>query len=400
MIGRKGAVGSTHLELGPCWPIDTVFYAQIPDELSAKYLAYQLLFLRLKRLDSSTALPSLRREDLEAQLLQIAPMAEQHRIVAAIDEQFSRIDAAVSSLQRVRQNLTRIRAAVLQAAVSGRLVPQDPRDEPASLLVDAIRSRRRVKTKFKFARSADTSGMVAPLPPTWVWTTIGELFEVYVGSTPSRKNASFWHGDIPWVSSGEVAFNRIRLTRETISGEALGNPNTRLHRPGTVMLAMIGEGRTRGQAAILDVAAAHNQNCASIRVSATEMLPEYVYWALVERYERTRVMASGGNQPALNGDRVRAITLPVPPVPEQHRIVAAIDARETILQALNRALEAVAPRASAVRSSILSTAFSGKLVPQDPNDEPASVLLERIATARGSGTVVGSTPSSHSRVFA
>ncbi|MGZ3382969.1 MAG: restriction endonuclease subunit S, partial [Isosphaeraceae bacterium] len=109
------------------------------------------------------------------------------------------------------------------------------------------------------------------LPDAWVWATIGQLFDVFVGATPSRGNPGFWNGDIPWVSSGEVAFGRIRDTREKITNEGLGNPQTRLHPAGTVMLAMIGEGKTRGQAAILDIPAAHNQNCASIRVSDTEI---------------------------------------------------------------------------------------------------------------------------------
>jgi hypothetical protein len=102
-----------------------------------------------------------------------------------------------------------------------------------------------------------------------------------------------WDGDIPWVSSGEVAFNRIKATRETIAPSAVSG-GKRLHPPGTVMLAMIGEGKTRGQTAILDIEAAHNQNCASIRVSETRILPEYVFAFFKERYLETRRGSSGG----------------------------------------------------------------------------------------------------------
>lgn len=102
------------------------------------------------------------------------------------------------------------------------------------------------------------------------------------------------------MSSGEVAFNRIKATRESISAKGLDNSSTNLHPPGTVLLGMIGEGKTRGQVAILDIEACNNQNSAAIRVSETDVLPEYVYSFLEKEYEETRRRGSGGNQPALN----------------------------------------------------------------------------------------------------
>lgn len=138
------------------------------------------------------------------------------------------------------------------------------------------------------------------LPEGWIWTTLGEAFKVYVGATPSRKASEYWEGLIPWVSSGEVAFCEIHETRETITELGLQNTSTEVHPPGTVLLGMIGEGKTRGQAAILEIHASHNQNPAAIRVSETSVPPEYVYHFLKLEYERTRKIGSGNNQPALN----------------------------------------------------------------------------------------------------
>ena len=89
---------------------------------------------------------------------------------------------------------------------------------------------------------------------------LGTLFEISLGGTPSRKKQEYWNGDIPWVSSGEVAFSRIKRTREQITDVGLRDSSARLNPPGTVLLAMIGEGKTRGQPAILDIAASNNQN--------------------------------------------------------------------------------------------------------------------------------------------
>lgn len=148
------------------------------------------------------------------------------------------------------------------------------------------------------------------------------------------------------------------------------------------MLAMIGEGKTRGQSAILDIPAAHNQNCASIRVSETEILPEFIYQFLVSRYEETRTSASGGNQPALNKAKVERILVPVPPLGTQRRIVDKLADLEQERAALRAVLAESDEQASALRGALLNAAFTGVLVPQDPTDEPASALLDRIRAQR------------------
>jgi type I restriction enzyme S subunit len=180
------------------------------------------------------------------------------------------------------------------------------------------------------------------------------------------------------VKSGEVAFCRIEETEETITQSGLANSSTDVHPTGTVLLGMIGEGKTRGQAAILDVPAAHNQNCAALRVSESEIPPEYVYYFLESRYERTRTLGSGNNQPALSKSRVEAMQIPVPPLAEQVRIVAEIDRRCSVIDELEASIEANLTRAERLRQAILKRAFEGRLVEQDPDDEPASALLARI----------------------
>lgn len=179
------------------------------------------------------------------------------------------------------------------------------------------------------------------------------------------------------MSSGEVAFCRIRATRETISNAGLGNAATRLNPVGTVLLAMIGEGKTRGQCAILEVAAANNQNAAAIRVSATPIPPEFIYQVLEERYFRSRRESQGGNQPALNGGKVAEMAIPLPPLNEIVEILRRVsDARSAAADTLSM-LDAEAADAARLKQSILKAAFEGRLVPQDPADAPANALLAR-----------------------
>lgn len=302
---------------------------------------------------------------LKAWPIPIAPRPEQEQIVTAIEEAFSKLDAGEAGLRTVRQLLKRMRDAILTAAVTGRLVPQDPTDTPAAKLLADL----------------GVEPHAADVPTGWALTTVGSVFRVAVGTTPRRDDPSMWGGEVWWVSSGEVAFNRIRSTRETITSKAVLRDG-RVLPAGTVLLAMIGEGKTRGQPAILDVPAAHNQNCASIRVEGTGVSSEWVYTFLASRYSETRRAGSGNNQPALNKRLIEAIEIPIPPPEEQARIVAEVERQTSFLEACERAVDVGLARAAGLRRSVLKAAFEGRLVPQDPSDEPASVLLDRIRAER------------------
>jgi type I restriction enzyme S subunit len=345
--------------------------------------------------------------------LPVAPFKEQHRIVEAIESCFTRLDDAVATLVRVQRNLKRYRASVLKAAVEGRLVPTEAelartegRDyEPASVLLERILAERRRrwdeaelakmkakgktpkddkwKAKYEEPVAPDTEGL-PELPEGWHWSSLGELFDVRVGATPSRAKPEYWNGGIPWISSGEVSFCRIGRTRETISEEGLRNSSTQLNPAGSVLLGMIGEGKTRGQAAILSIAACNNQNSAAIWVGAAGLPPEYVYYFLMGQYEVTRTRGSGNNQPALNKSRVQAIPFPLPPLAEAHRIVAHIEKHESAIESQDKSSWLSLARCARLRQSILKWAFEGRLVDQNPTDEPAAALLERIRAERAS----------------
>ena len=145
---------------------------------------------------------------------------------------------------------------------------------------------------------------------------------------------------------------------------------------------MIGEGKTRGQAAILDTPACNNQNAAAIRVSESGIEPEFVYYFLMGRYEQSRREGQGGNQPALNGKKVKAFAMPLPSIAEMKEIVFQIEEAFSIAEAVEVTCQSELARSMSLRQSILKSAFTGQLVTQDPDDEPANELLARIRAER------------------
>ena len=190
---------------------------------------------------------------------------------------------------------------------------------------------------------------------------IGNVFRVTTGGTPKRSNSAYWSGDIKWVSSGEVAFCRIHDTKEKITMLGVDNSSAKIHPSATVLLAMIGQGKTRGQCAILDCYAATNQNVAAIHVYETLHSPEYVYWWLLASYQKSRTSETGTAQPALSGERVKRMLIPLPAIADQHRIVAELGAFQSEVDMLKRLQVETAAELDALMSSILDKAFKGEL---------------------------------------
>lgn len=209
------------------------------------------------------------------------------------------------------------------------------------------------------------------------------------GTTPRRGDTSYWEeGTVRWVRSGSITNGIIREAREFVTERALRETPLRLWPAGTLLVAMYGEGQTRGRCAELGIEATCNQACAAI--SLLEPLRVYkhvVRLSFDANYSANRRLASGGVQPNLNVGLIKDMVLSLPPPDQQSRIVAEVDRQFSFIDACERAVDAGLVRSAGLRRSVLKAAFEGRLVPQDPSDEPASVLLERIRPERAAQPV-------------
>lgn len=343
----------------PFWNVDTAFGLIPSQQLVSKYLYYFCCYFNFKVLDKSTTLPSLAKRDLENVEMPVPPLDEQTCIVARIEELFSELDKAVDTLKTTKEQLEVYRQAVLKSAFEGKYTIDWRKSNDCSVDNDYLKIKKNNQI-FKDT-SGDENELILKIPNTWMKVRFGEIFDVEVGATPSRQHKEYWNGKIAWVSSGEVRFESINRTHEMITQHGLNNSSTNLQPIGTVLLAMIGEGKTRGQAAILNIPAAHNQNTAAILVSRTPCQPKYVYYFLQLNYENTRRVGSGNNQKALNKERVRAIRFPFAPVEEQVAIVKEIDERLSVCDSIEKTVDAALAQADAMRQSILKQAFERTL---------------------------------------
>ncbi|MFH0287486.1 restriction endonuclease subunit S [Vibrio owensii] len=280
---------------------------------------------------SETLQPNLSPKSLSKINIACPPLAEQQRIVDKLDEVLAQVDTIKARLDGIPAILKRFRQSVLASAVSGKLT-EEWRGQNDSIGFELSEFAEfwaseysKAGKKYSAAKVTEDSQVSSILPNSWLNTCVGKIFDVHVGATPSRKDPMYWEGDIPWVSSGEVAFSLITETNEKITESGLLNSSTKIHPCGTVMLAMIGQGKTRGQPAILRIEAAHNQNTAALRVPEGMCVSEFLYYCLWEKYEETRRVGSGNNQKALNKSAVQNLHFPCPPYNEQKEIVRLVD---------------------------------------------------------------------------
>jgi type I restriction enzyme S subunit len=327
------------------------------EELTKLYIFYFLQTIKLGDYSRATTVPSVRKTDVAQIPAPLPPLSEQHRIVAKIEELFTQLDAGVAALEKAKAQLRRYRQAVLKAAVEGELTSEWREAHAQELQPVSI--------------DADAE----PPPQGWTWAKLGEICETTSGGTPSRKQPSYFDGDIPWLKSGELENGLVRCAEEFITEEGLNNSSAKIIPKDTLLIALYGA--TAGKVGILGIDAAINQAICAI-FTPPEADTKYLFWFF--RHYRDELLNAriGGAQPNLSQRILKKVQIPLPPLAEQRCIVAEVEQRLSVADEMEKAVEQSLKRAERLRQSILKRAFEGKLVPQDPSDEPASVLLERI----------------------
>jgi len=320
----------------------------------------------------------------------------------------------------------KLRELILTFAMQGKLVPQDPNDQPASEFLKAIEAEKQRLVKEGKIKQPKPLPEIKPeeipyeLPNGSEWVRLHNYGVWKSGSTPSRTDSSYYDGDIPWVKSGEVKQGRIIKTDETITQKALESCCLDLNPVGSVLVAMYGA--NIGDIGVLEIEATTNQAvCACKPYSGIDNI--FLSYLLISLKQNFISQSAGAAQPNISREKIIHTVVPLPPLAEQRRIVAKIDQlmarcdeleklrgdrnqkRITIhTAALNRLLTAkesndfstawhfitqhfgelysVKENVAELRKAILQLAVMGKLVPQDPKDEPASELLKAIESEK------------------
>lgn len=298
--------------------------------------------------------------------IQVPPVPEQLRIVAAIEDAFSLLDAGEASLHATRTRLKRMRDSVLAAAVTGQLVPQDPTVPPA-------------------VPGWEVADAQMELPLGWKSLALGSVLREPMRNGMSAVRSSADGGlpifSISAVTTGDFGERNIKLTAGDWgrAAELWAQPGDifvqRSNTPELVGTARLYRGRP-GVAVFPDL-------LIRIRPNPNWCLPEWLELVLsapqVRRLVRSQAKGLSGSMPKISQPVLARLPVPIPSGEEQARIVVEVERQISFIEAAERTLEGALVRSTGLRRSVLKAAFEGRLVPQDSSDEPASVLLERIA---------------------
>jgi type I restriction enzyme S subunit len=300
--------------------------------------------------------PAIRSKDVRGFSSGLAPLAEQKRIADKLDALLARVDACRERLDRVPAILKRFRQSVLAAATSGELT-REWREERG-------------------------------LTRDWAEIRVEEIAFVGTGATPRRSNGAFYSASgTPWITSAMTGLAFVTEAEEFVSEAAITAHRLKKYPAGTLLVAMYGEGKTRGQVTELRIEATVNQACAAICVDERKALTAFVRLVLEANYLKMRDLAEGGNQPNLNLSKIRKFPLLLPSLEEQRAITGRVDAIYERLRRTDAHLTIARRDVDRVAQVALVKAFRGELVPQDPNDEPASALLERVRRERAGAPI-------------
>ncbi len=281
-------------------------------------------------------------------------------------------------------NTKALRQKILDLAIHGKLVPQDPNDEPASVLLERIRAEKerlvkegKIKRPKKTKATSDKphyENVPFEVPSSWVWTTLGEIGNWQSGATPSRLRKDYYGGNIPWLKTGDLNDGYISDIPEYITETALKETSVKLNPKDSVLIAMYGA--TIGKVGILSFPATTNQACCACTDYLVKKM--YLFYFLLANRENFIAMGGGGAQPNISKEKIVSTLIPLPPKQEQSRIVEGIEHWLSLVDCIEKNKDNLQRTIKKAKSKILTLAIHGKLVPQAPTDEPASELLKRI----------------------
>ena len=396
----------------PMYVVSHIAVAIPENNILSKWLYYWLSTVDFANYAHATTLPSLPFSKIKAIATPVAPVSEQTRITNALDEVFSDLDAGVLALERARDKLKLYRASVLKAAVEGALTAewrrQNPQPEPAGELLKRILAARRCrweedqlrkfeekgktppknwKAKYKEPVGPETSDL-APIPEGWCWANLGQLaWSAGYGTSIKCRESSTGLAvlRIPNIIGGQLNLNGLKFAPDSYTerGDRFISEGDLLVVRTNGSRNLIGRGAVVREEQTIPLLFA--SYLIRLRLVKEPVLLRWVSLLWESSHVRWWIEANSATSAGQYNISLRALntlTVAIPPLAEQDYIVEVVEDQLSILEHLEADVDAKLKAGQALRQAILRHAFTGKLVPQDPNDEPASGLLKRIRAER------------------
>ena len=351
------------------------------DSTTSQFILYNLRNIEdwLSKQGTGSTFTAISKNDLESIEILLPPLSEQRRIVAKLEKLLHKVDACKERLGKIPDILKRFRQSVLAAACSGRLTA-DWRENNQN--VGAI--RRVAQTGRGTAsplQNGDAGAVLPEIPTTWRWVKLPETGEMNRGKSRHRpRNAPFlFGGRYPFIQTGDIAQSGGRITSHKQTYSKAGLEQSRLWPAETICITIAAN---IAESALLTYPACFPDSVVGIITDNKVCVSEYVEYFIRIAKADLSTFAPATAQKNINIAILNELSVPLPPLPEQQEIVRRVEALFKTADEIEARYKKAKAFVDKLTQSILAKAFKGELVPQDPNDEPASVLLERIKAER------------------
>jgi type I restriction enzyme S subunit len=307
LIAGNGAVGDTKRYRGKFEAYQRTYVLDEFEE-DLDFIFYVLkgsLSEALSKVVSGSTMPYIRKGDLERFPIPLPPLPEQKKIAHVL----STVQRGIEAQERIIQTTTELKKALMH-----------------KLFTEGLRSEPQKQTE------------IGPVPESWEVAKVGDFAKIQSGGTPTRDVPENWTGGtIPWVKTGEIDYYVIKDTEEKITPVGLSNSAARLYPAGTLLMAMYGQGITRGRVGLLGLEAATNQACASITPTDEKKLSSvFLYYYFQYHYENLRKLGHGANQRNMNAALIRSFPISFPDADEQADVAAALESLDAKTELHNR----------------------------------------------------------------
>ena len=330
IIGRQGALcGNINIAKGKFYATEHAVVVESYCDVDLMWAYYILTTLNLNQYATATAQPGLSVAVINDVCIPIPPRKEQERISKEIEHWFDLIDQIEQGKSDLQTIIKQTKSKILDLAIHGKLVPQDPNDEPAIELL------KRINPDFTPCDNGHYTQLPFEAPQNWSWTTLGKIGKWQSGSTPNRLNKDYYNGNIPWIKTGDLNNGYITHIPESITEKALNETSVKLNPTGSVLIAMYGA--TIGKIGILTFPATTNQACCACEVF-NGIDKEFLFLFLLSHREEFIKMGGGGAQPNISKEKIINTYIPLPPFAEQKRIVNTVNVLFTKLDDIMESL--------------------------------------------------------------
>ena len=305
--------------------------------INSKFLMYFLMLIMqdTKKFGQGSTFDAITIQELKQLPVLLPPINTQNRIASYLDRKCAEIDAIIAKQQQVIEKLKEYKLSVITEAVTKGLDPNVPMKD---------------------------SGVewIGKVPEHWKVPKIKYLATIASGGTPDRSHPEYWNGSINWAKTGELQNSELYETEEKITELALENSSAKVFAVDTILVAMYGQGKTRGMTALLKIPSATNQACAGITIYSKDITVSYLWLFLMGAYDAIREKANGSGQPNLSGALIADFNVTLPPVEEQINICKTIAMHLPHIDSIIKQKEAMIDRLVAYKKSLIYEVVTGK----------------------------------------